>query len=438
MKVKANALRITTEAGLKTSGFFRKVFRTLPFVFAAAALLGIILSSIQISLLTEPQYDQFAAERWEGDTGKSYRQVSVISRGQHRTDGAPPLFLDAGSSLNKNSVIEIRGALDTLISASAIQGDRTIQPTIPAEPSDIRTWVDAYYSEARMSIRAIVNETEMSETVNSEVTGVAGNNYLFHPRRILSGSFLSEERFDHQSIVLYEQLAWLLFKSNDIEGRTVLIGSRKYNVVGVVAEPDAKIDIAAGFDSPRAYIYFDELAFIGASPSDNGSFTDRENFDFMPGKGEGEITADSLLVFCYEAVLPDPIDGIALNDLKDALTTYSPNDENFYFVDHTGRFGVISLAKHLFSNDEDLILRSKYAYPPSEISAQITEKHLTSWWIVLLIATLFAIISALASVLTILRLRSDSSKSGNPDLTVTEEEPQPTIAKGSVPIIRRV
>lgn len=177
MKVKANALRITTEAGLKTSGFFRKVFRTLPFVFAAAALLGIILSSIQISLLTEPQYDQFAAERWEGDTGKSYRQVSVISRGQHRTDGAPPLFLDAGSSLNKNSVIEIRGALDTLISASAIQGDRTIQPTIPAEPSDIRTWVDAYYSEARMSIRAIVNETEMSETVNSEVTGVAGNYY---------------------------------------------------------------------------------------------------------------------------------------------------------------------------------------------------------------------------------------------------------------------
>ncbi|NLW88762.1 MAG: ABC transporter permease [Clostridiaceae bacterium] len=407
-------------------GFFRMLFRRLPFVLAALALLGILLSTVFIARAKESQFDQYAAERWGAETKIHYRQVSVIGRGQPQPYGAPDLFIDAETSMNKSTVIEIRTTLENFITSSG--NEKTEADKQDTERSG-RIWADAYYAEARASIRVTKNGEETGVGTEADLIGVAGSYYLFHPRRILEGSFLSEEIIDRQSVVLNEQLAWLLFRSNQIQDESVMIGSRIYTVVGVVREPDAKTDRAAGFDRPCAYIYFDELAFLSKPESNSYGNEFESEYPSAP------IVADSqnLSILCYEAVLPDPIDGIALNDLKSSLQTYSPSEENFAFINHTGRFGLLRIIGELFPIGGEIPSLSNFSYPPGELSAQMTERIIRVWWVVFFTCLVLFIISLLAVVLTL--------RKGIPKRSIknsTSDEPSITSGEKDVIKVRRV
>ncbi len=421
MYFKDTVIRIADAAKRRVRSFLRKLFRALPFVFAGLALLCIVISAIQITRLKEFQYDQYAAERWAGDSGNPYRQVSVIGRGQLQSSGSAALFIDSGVSLNKETITELRNTISGIITTAESQ-KKDNDPDAPQKSSG-RAWVDAYYAEAKSIIRVTVDGQETGVSTESRITGVSGYYYLFHPRQILSGSFLAEVPIDGQTIVLNEQLAWLLFKSNDIQDQTVMIGMREYTIIGVVREPDRNADRTAGFDEPRAYMYFDELALMNQPVGEpKESFENQEAGSYY-SSGEGEIGPGDLAIFCYEAVLSDPIDGIALNDLKTALTTYNPSEGNFYFVNHTDRFGLLRIADRFLTAGEDVPQRSTFTFPASELSAQITEQYLSIAWIILFVAVFFLIISLLASFLTIRRRLSrlrpyepkkDASEDDNP------------------------
>ncbi len=435
MEIKTLAVRIRDAIKRKIQGFFRKLFRSLPFVFAALALCGIIFSAIQITLLKAPQYDQYAAERWSADSGSAYRQVSVIARSQLQGVGLPPLFIDSGVSLNKSMIAELRVTLETMISSSGVQNEKKSSNETKA-PAGARKWVDAYYTDARAWVQGRIDGEDVGTGAETVVTGISGNYYLFHPRELLAGSFLTEAPLEPQSIVLNEQLAWVLFKSMDVVGQTVRVGAGEFSIIGVVREPGGKIDQTAGMDKPRAYIYFDELAGIDQNADYSPEFGD--SLDYGPGvPSEQESKADNVGIFCYEAVLPDPIDGIALNDLKSSLMTYVPNDENFYFVNNTDRFGFLRIASGVFPIGQDALLRSKFAFPECEISAQITEQHLTVWWSILIASALFMVISLLAAFLTI-RKRRNAAEKAEPNDTETEDGDRPVRDDEPFRAIRRV
>lgn len=435
MEVKTLAVRIRDAIKWKIQSFFQKLFRSLPFVFAALALCGIVFSAIQITLLKAPQYDQYAAERWSTDSGKTYRQVSVIARSQLQGVGLPPLFIDTGVSLNKSMITELRTALETLISSSGGQEEKR-GSNEPKTPVGARKWVDAYYTDARAWVQGMVDGEAAGVGAETVVTGISGNYYLFHPRELLAGSFLTEEPLEPQNIVLNEQLAWLLYKSTDVVGQSIRVGAGEFIIIGVVRDPGGKIDRTAGMDKPRAYIYFDELASIDQSADHSSEFED--SFDYGPGgPSQQESKADNIGIFCYEAVLPDPIDGIAYNDLKSSLMTYIPSEENFYFINNTDRFGLLRIASGVFPIGKDALIRSKFTFPECEISAQITEQHLTVWWSILAASTLFMVISLLAAFLTI-RKRRSASKIAEPNDREADESDRPARDDEPIRAIRRV
>lgn len=436
MGVKATLHRTATSAGRSLKTFFARLFRVLPFVFVALALLGIVLSTIQIARLKEPQYDQHAAQRWAGDADKPYRQVSVIGRGQLQGDGSAALFLDSKSSMNINTIIEIRQNLDDLVSAE--KGNKGGPVFDGNDTEGARVWVDAYYSVARATFRTVIDESGRTTATEAEVVGIAGNYYLFHPRQILSGSFLSEERIDPQSVVLNEQLAWLLFQSNEICDMKVEIGSKEYTIVGVIREPDGKADRAAGLSLPRAYVYFDELADMNQPQDEGGEMPEYFGDAPMMATISGANASEDLAILCYEAVLPDPIKNIAFNDLKSSLSTYVPNEENFYFVNHTDRFGLIRLFENRLPIEKEASIRSQFSLPPSELSAQITEQQLVVWWSVLFVSSFFMVISLVASFLILKKRNGETTDIDGQDGENAMDETKPVDTDKVFSSIRRV
>jgi hypothetical protein len=215
----------------------------------------------------------------------------------------------------------------------------------------------------------------------------------------ISGSFLSEELIDQQSIVINEQLAWNLFKSHDVLNQKIIIRSRSYTIIGVVRESDTKADRLAGLKEARAYIYFDELAYLSPlSPSDTNAMYSEESQLYV-----GEDTTarpEDIAVLYYEVILPDPISGIAVNDLKSAVPSYREDVGNFLIINNTGRFSLPRLYDQIFPIGERAARIMNFSLSPSELSAQITEEFLVFWWIILFASVLSLVPSGIGAFLT--------------------------------------
>lgn len=386
----------------------KRVIFVLPFIMVAAALFGIIFSGVRIVQIKSTQYTQTAAERWAGDTGKRYRQVTLFALGQTQPGGAPPLYIDTEKSIDIATLTVIREKLNTIVESSAAEADKKSdkkkdkKDSKGKEEKTNRLWTDAYSSEAKGSIIAVIGEIESEVPVEASITGVSGNYGLFHPMEILSGSFLSEEVIDSQDIVINEQLAWNLFKSYEVTGLKVIIGSRAYIIAGVVRESASKTDLLAGSDKPRAYIYFEELANLIPSSGQNSELITTESAYSEDGETD-PITEDDLAIMCYEAVLPDQISGIAVNDLKGSVASYNDSTKNFLIMSNTGRFGLLKLADDVFPVGQSAAVKSKFVYPTWELSAQIAENLLVFWWTILVGSVLIIPLAAICVYQTIRR-----------------------------------
>jgi hypothetical protein len=379
---------------------FKKVIFVLPFIILAAAIFGIVFSGIRIVQVKSTQHTQTAADRWAGETGKRYRQVTLFAQGQTQPGGAPPLYIDAEKSINIATLTVIRESLNTIVESSATEANKKKDKKVSKEdtPKTAKLWTDAYSSEAKGNLIAVIGEIEAETAIEASITGVSGNYALFHPMEILSGSFLSEEVIDSQDIVINEQLAWNMFKSYEVNGLKIMIGSRVYTIVGVVRESASKTDLLAGSDKARAYIYFEELANLIPSSGPESDTLQMEN-NYSEGGEADPLTQDDLAIMCYEAVLPDQISGIAENDLISSVTSYSA--KNLLIISNTGRFGLFRLAGDVFPVGENVAFESKFVYPTWELSAQIAESLLIFWWVILLTSVLLIPLTALCVYQTV-------------------------------------
>lgn len=384
MELKAVARDIADKLKSSIRRGFKKVVFALPFIILAAALFGTVFSGIRIAQIKSTQHAQTAAERWSGETGKRYLQVSLFAQGQTQPGGAPPLYIDAARSIDIATLTVIRENLNTIVESSAAEASKDKEKkNAKEEPKTTKLWTDAYSSEASANLFAVIGEIVSETSVETSITGVSGNYSLFHPMEILSGSFLSEEVMDTQDIVINEQLAWNMFKSYEVAGQKIIIGSRAYTIVGVVRESASKTDVLAGIDKARAYIYFEELA------------------NLIPSGETNSLTQDDLAIMCYEAVLPDQIRGIAENDLRFSVNDNNDSNNNFLIISNTGRFGLLKLARGVFPVGENKAAESKFAYPTWELSAQIAENLLVFWWTILLVSVLLVPLSSLCVYLTV-------------------------------------
>lgn len=170
--------------------------------------------------------------------------------------------------------------------------------------------VDAY---AGFSTQTLI---QGSNSLSLPLTGISGANFAaFRHMELLSGNFLMNDAFSTRSIVLDELAAWQLFGAIDIAGFTVKVQDKALTVAGVVRLPDNWQSQLSRADQAHAFIPYATLSELDPKLS---------------------ITA-------YEVRLPEPVPGMGLQFLRDALSSAGITTDAIELVDHDARLGLVTL-----------------------------------------------------------------------------------------------
>ncbi|PXV86727.1 MacB-like protein [Lachnotalea glycerini] len=223
---------------------------------------------------------QQIAQRWD-NTGKS-AQVSC--------------FISENTEVTTQQFTNLEHAIDT-----ALQ-----EVSITAENENARLWVDSY--SARGEITVVSEKTSITSTA----IGVGGDFFLFHPLKLLNGSYFSDEDLMQDYIIIDEDAAWQLFGSNDVIGMQVTIGGIPHIVRGVIQRDSGRINNKAGNDKIIFYVSYNSLTQYGKSKGIN----------------------------TFEVVMPNPISSFALNTIKDKIGI---DETSIQLVENSKRYSMLSL-----------------------------------------------------------------------------------------------
>lgn len=217
---------------------------------------------------------QYAAERWAGEGETAFRQVSC--------------FLPVDGSLSRSQIHAFRYAILDKLHEAAIEAD-----------TDTRLFRDAWSLTGKLNASSEHGKGEVS------VIAVGGDFFLFHPLRLLSGSYLTEEDLMEDRILLDEDTAWLLFGGTDLEGLSLKLEGVPFTVGGVIRREQ-------DFASRKAYT------------AGRGIYM---SFDAYTQLKEGAGAN------CYELVMTDPVKNFVVNFVREKFPIGQCE-----VVENTGRF----------------------------------------------------------------------------------------------------
>ena len=185
--------------------------------------------------------------------------------------------------------------------------ERQIQEALKeaaSEDSDAggRTWADAYSTEGQLTITS----DRTSATVRA--FGVAGDFFLFHPMKLLSGNYFGLDDVNEDGVILDENVAWQLFGSYNVAGMTVEIGNNAYPIRGVVRSDSGLFSKAAEEEASTIYV----------------------SYAILEQQMGGEIGIDS-----YELLVANPVHEFGVSSLKNALGI---EESKYELVENSARF----------------------------------------------------------------------------------------------------
>lgn len=251
-----------------------------PITAVICLLIAGILSGIadhMINALT----DQGMAGRWSEKGG--FAQVSC--------------FFSADAQISEGRLQEFEHGLDSYLLEASI--------TQESENPSARLWVDAYSSEGRITLNSDKGSLE------ADALGVGGDFFLFHPQKLLYGSYFSGSDLNRDYCVIDEDAAWQLFGSNDVAGMMVYISGVPHIISGVIERPSGRMIKAAGLDSTRVYVSYHTLETYGTSHGINH----------------------------YEILMPDPVRKFAYKYVKEQLGSDEKETE---VLENSSRFGLMN------------------------------------------------------------------------------------------------
>ena len=232
------------------------------------------------------QPDQTMAGRWssEGD-------VSQIS-----------CFFSVNARITEDRLIEFEHGVDQALTEASV---------IPnSENPGARLWADAYSADGTVTISS--DKTSLT----ADAVGIGGDYFLFHPVKLLYGSYFSGNDLMQDYCVIDEDAAWQLFGSSDVAGMMVYINKVPHIVTGVVERQSGRLAEAAGLDSTLVYVSYKTLSEHGTN---NG-------------------------IKHYEIVMPNPVTGFAQKYIQENLGSDEKNTE---VVENTSRYSFVSRLKLL-------------------------------------------------------------------------------------------
>lgn len=234
--------------------------------------------------LAKSQDSQTMAERWSKE--KDVAQVSC--------------FFSVNAGITEDRIIEFEHSIDSALTDAAVLQD--------SENPGARLWADAYSADGR-----VILSSEKS-SLEADAIGIGGDFFLFHPLKLLSGSYFSGNDLMQDFCIIDQDAAWQLFGSNNVAGMTVNIGGIPHIVAGVVERPAGRLEEAAGLDSALVYVSYQTLSELGSCNGINH----------------------------YEIVMPDPVTGFAVNYVREKLGNSEKETE---VLENTSRYSFLSRLK---------------------------------------------------------------------------------------------
>ncbi|HIR50883.1 MAG TPA: ABC transporter permease [Candidatus Avoscillospira avicola] len=228
-------------------------------------------------------------------------------------------------------------------------------------PEGASLYTDAYSGHISLNVTG----DHGSATVKA--IGVGGNFFQFHPLRLRSGSYISENDFMQDRVVLDETLAWQLFGGFDVAGLSVTIDGKPFYVAGVVrresdfATKEAYLDGASMFLSYSAMKALDE----------NSTIT------------------------CYEIVMPDPISGFAHGVLTENFDVGTGD-----IVENSSRYSLENLFSVIGDFGKRSMRNNGVIYPYWENAVRLTEDYLA---LLLVLMLLFGLCPAVTLLVLAIR-----------------------------------
>ena len=274
----------------------------------ACLLMGLVFYFISESMIASLD-TQHMAERWseEGD-------VSQVS-----------CFFSREAGIAENSLITFGHNLDQDLEQASIVS--------ASQNPNARLWVSAYSATGRV---VISNERA---TVDVAAVGIGGDFFLFHPLKLVSGSYFSGNDVLTDYVVIDEDAAWQLFGSNDVAGQLVEIGGVPHVITGVVERQSGRIAEAAGLTSSVAYVSYTSLSRYGTNYGIN----------------------------TYEVVMPNPVSGYAKNYVMEHIGVSSNEVE---IVENSTRYSFLNRLKLLLETGTRSMSSKAIIYPYWENEAR--------------------------------------------------------------------
>lgn len=224
--------------------------------------------------------DQQAAARWD-ETGQA-AQVSA--------------FFVGGTAVDEMQIKNFEAQLNVALQAAAVTNEDT----------GSRLYIDAYSSQGNITV------TSEQASLDAKAVGIGGDFFLFHPVKLLNGSYFSGNDLMKDFILLDEEAAWRLFGSNDIAGMSVTIGGIPHYVAGVYEREGGRIEEAAGFNETILFVSHESLTAYGLS---------------------GGIST-------YELVAPNPVDNFVYNTVKEK---FGLKENQMLVIENSERFSLKSM-----------------------------------------------------------------------------------------------
>ena len=234
-----------------------------------------------------------------------------------------------------------------------------------------------------------ITESGISEKNLEDVDaiGVAGDFFLFHPLKFVSGGPFINDPVMSDYIVIDTDIAWKLFGSNDVIDEIVYIGDVPHYIAGVVERPEGRISDAAGLKEPVMYMTYDSLSKYGNIYS--GRTTEKEiSEDGKKAKFGG--------INCYEIVCTNPVEGIVRSNIAESCGL----DGRFVHIcENSERFKALPLLEVVASFGTRSMWQKAIYYPYWENIARGYEDILS----ILFVIRLFLKVSACVTVILFVR-----------------------------------
>lgn len=186
-------------------------------------------------------------------------------------------------------------------------------------------FASAYMMEGRMSLN-----TENKIMKDVKTYGVSGDYFVFHPLKLIAGSYLNGIHED--SVLIDEDTAWTLFGSYDIIGMTVLVNDVPLFVEGIYEENDnAFEEVAKGYNS-----------FANVSVDENGSQNEGaiRSLIYVPFNTLAKLGTSSQKISAYEFVTTAPSDYYVMQFMREQMKSQL---NHMQIVSNTTRFEIDNL-----------------------------------------------------------------------------------------------